>query len=206
MALDGTYDGLKASVADFLNRGDLGAVCGDFIRLAEGQINTRLKVRRMIIRASTTVVSEFCQLPSDFNGPLSVALSTGEVLDCMAADALTETKRCSGGLTGGTPRAYAVVGSQFQFWPAPADGTEVDLTYYAKLPALSADNPTNWLLTDRPDVYLYGALLQSAPYLQDDARLSVWAELFTTLVADLQLADAHESQGARLTPRASQVA
>ena len=35
MALDGTYAGLKASVADWLNRADLTAVVPDFITLAE---------------------------------------------------------------------------------------------------------------------------------------------------------------------------
>ena len=38
MALDGTYIGLKASVADFLNRADLTASIPDFIALAEAQM------------------------------------------------------------------------------------------------------------------------------------------------------------------------
>ena len=38
MALDGTYGGLKTSVADFLNRGDLASAIPDFITLAEAQI------------------------------------------------------------------------------------------------------------------------------------------------------------------------
>ena len=35
-----------------------------------------------------------------------------------------------------------------------------------------------WLLLDAPDVYLYGTLIQSAPYLQDDARTQTWAALY----------------------------
>jgi hypothetical protein len=45
------------------------------------------------------------------------------------------------------------------------------------------------LLTAAPDVYLYGALLQAAPYLKDDARISTWATLYTSAMEDLQVAD-----------------
>ncbi len=118
MALDGTYDGLKASIVDWLMRGDLAAQAPDFISLAEAQINSRLRVRRMVARASAIVDSEFCKLPDDFAGPLTIVLPDGTDLDCLAADALLQAKRRSG-LKAGNPRGYSVVGEQFQFWPAP---------------------------------------------------------------------------------------
>lgn len=205
MALDGTYAGLRASVADFLNRGDLAAAIPDFITLAEAQINRRLRVRRMIGRSSAMVSAEFADTPDDFLGPISAVLGDNSVLDCVSVDAMAAMKCAGGSAPSGTPFAYALVGAQLQFFPAPATSTRVDLTYYARPPALAAAG-SNWLLSDCPDVYLYGALLQSAPYLQDDARLSTWANLFTTLLDDLQKADGQEVYGARLTPRASQVA
>jgi hypothetical protein len=48
---------------------------------------------------------------------------------------------------------------------------------------------TNWLLTSSPDIYLYGALLQAAPYLQDDARIQTWATLYERALNDLRTAD-----------------
>jgi len=57
--LDGTYAGLKASVADWLNRADLAAVVPDFIALAEGQMNRRLRVRRMVAAATAQVSAEY---------------------------------------------------------------------------------------------------------------------------------------------------
>ncbi len=36
----------------------------------------------------------------------------------------------------------------------------------------------NWLITEEPDVYRYGSLVHSAPYLADDARTAVWAQIF----------------------------
>lgn len=206
MALDGTYAGLKASVADFLNRSDLTAAIPDFVAMAEAQINRRLRVRRMIGRSNALVSTEFADTPDDFLGPISASLGDDAVLDCVSVDAIAAIKRDGGSASaGGRPLVYAVVGGQLQFHPAPSTATEIALTYYAKPPALAAVG-ANWLLTDCPDVYLYGALLQSAPYLQDDARLATWANLFTTLLDDLQKADGHEVYGARLTPLASQVA
>ena len=44
-------------------------------------------------------------------------------------------------------------------------------------------------MNSSPDIYLYGSLLQSAPYLVDDARIPVWASMYQKLVKDLEIAD-----------------
>ena len=46
--------------------------------------------------------------------------------------------------------------------------------------ALSADNPTNELLSRHPDLYLYGAMLQLALWTQDDAMQGVYSNLFVS--------------------------
>tara|TARA_R110002153_G_scaffold98295_1_gene233308 strand:- start:1224 stop:2132 length:909 start_codon:yes stop_codon:yes gene_type:complete len=53
--------------------------------------------------------------------------------------------------------------------------------------------PTNWLLSAAPDVYLYGSLLQSAPYLANDERIGVWAQLYSAAVLRLN----EESESAK---------
>lgn len=55
--------------------------------------------------------------------------------------------------------------------------------------SLSSINPTNWLLTADPDVYLYGALLEAQPYLQDDARIATWAQIFEKVLSDIRVPD-----------------
>jgi hypothetical protein len=55
------------------------------------------------------------------------------------------------------------------------------MIYRQNVPAL-ASNSTNWLLLAAPDIYLYGALLEAAPYLQNDDRIQTWgAGLATAL-------------------------
>ena len=91
---------------------------------------------------------------------------------------------------GGKPQCYTHVGDEIQVYPVP-DSTSytAELVYYAKIPPLSDSNTSNWLLAAHPDIYLYGALMQSAPYLVDDQRLGVWAGLYQKGIDDLTISD-----------------
>lgn len=57
---------------------------------------------------------------------------------------------------------------------------------YKDFAALSNQNSSNWILSNYPDVYLYGALLEAAPYLMEDARVGVWGELYAIAVKTLK--------------------
>ena len=71
--------------------------------------------------------------------------------------------------------------------------------------ALSDSAETNWLLTHHPDIYLYGALLHSAPFLQEDARAQTWAALYKSAVERVNDASSKSTasgSGLRLNIRA----
>jgi hypothetical protein len=103
----------------------------------------------------------------------------------------------------GRPQFFGVVGTEFRFVPTPDSAYTAEIVYFAKLNKLSASVATNFLLTSSPDIYLYGALLQAAPYLQDDARMQVWATLYERALTDLQVADDRGStSGGNLLTRA----
>ena len=206
MALDGTYSGLQASVADFLNRADLTAVIPDFIALAEAQISRRLvmmgPVRRMMGRSDASITSEFASVPTDFMGARAFYLTGGSgricELDYCDPEEINNRKQHITAASG-CPRVFSVVGGEFQFFPAPSSSFAAELTYWKRIPALSDAAPTNWLLTINPDAYLYGALLQAAPYLKDDARIQVWEPAFETILGDIVASDKMERTAARLS-------
>ena len=75
MALS-TYDELKASIADFLNRDDLTSVIPDFIKLAETGMNREVRHWRMEKRATAQLDSQYTALPSDFLEPIRMSLNT----------------------------------------------------------------------------------------------------------------------------------
>ena len=185
-----TYTGLKASIADWLNRTDLTAEIPDFISLAEAQMERTLRTRQMIVRANASFNVEYGATPADFLEVKSFKLTGTNPptpLSFMTIDALdAESTKFT---ASGRPRFFGVVGTQFRLVPTPDSNYVTELIYYAKLSKLSSSVATNFLLDSSPDAYLYGSLLQAAPYLQDDARIQTWATLYERALNDLQVAD-----------------
>jgi hypothetical protein len=203
MALS-TYAELKASVADWLNRSDLTSAITDFVSLAESQMERDLRTRQMIVRANAYINTEYSALPSDYLEAKSFKLTGTNPISPLvfqsinAMDDLLVNYSASG-----QPKYFCVIGGQIRVVPTPDTSYLSELIYYAKLSRLSNANTTNWLLTLSPDVYLYGSLLQAAPYLQDDARIQVWAGLYQKGIEALNLADERGSMtGGALKARA----
>lgn len=189
-----TFSELKTAVADFLDRDDLSSSVGNFIALGEANIARDIRHWRMITKTTLTVDAQYEDLPADWLETirLSFSSSNGRKVELGSLAEIMENRERTDNATG-TPQLYAHVGSQLEFWPTPDGSYSAELLYYAKVPALSDAAPTNWLLTYHPDVYLYGALVHTAPYLQEDARVQVWAALYATAAQKLN----EESNAAR---------
>lgn len=200
-----TYSDLTASIANWLRRDDLTAVIPDFITLAEAQINRRLRVRRMVTHAALTIDAEFVDVPDDYAGAKTIEVASSPVRDLQYVTteqmALLQTQTNP----GGPPSCYTVVGSEFRFYP-PSFPYDASVTYWQRVPALSEAAPANWLLLTSPDIYLYGALLQSAPYLRADPRIDTWSSLYLAALDDLTRTDQVEDSGSSLVSIPSTVA
>jgi hypothetical protein len=85
----------------------------------------------------------------------------------------------------GLPAYFTIAGLFLEVERAPDTAYTAEISYYSKIPALTSLNPTNWLLQRHPDAYLYGALLQSAPYLKDDERIQVWQNLYENIIQEI---------------------
>ena len=183
-----TYTELKASIADFLNRDDLTTVIPDFITLAEAQINRDVRHWKMEVRSSgqQDAADEYIQIPSDWLETIRLHITdnTTSVVNLISRDAMAD-KRQKALDASGTPIYYTHADAQFQLYPTPSAETNFELLYYQKTTALSGSNADNWLLTEAPDVYLYGALIHSAPYLAEDERVAIWAQMYSAAVARL---------------------
>jgi hypothetical protein len=57
---------------------------------------------------------------------------------------------------------------------------------------------SNWILRDHPDAYLYGALLQAAPFLRDDERIAVWGGLFERAIDGINKHEFRRQSGGNL--------
>lgn len=187
------YGALKAAVAGWLRRTDLTEQIPDFIALAEAQMNRRVRARRKILRASSTIDAEFMGLPDDFAGVRTFRAGTG-TLACITPEQMAQLKD-GAAAAAGEPTRYAIVGGEFEFDRVPAAPLDCEIAYAQAIPALSDTAPTNWVLQACPDAYLYGALLQAAAYLKADERIETWAQLFATAIDDLNAQSLAESHG-----------
>ena len=184
-----TYAELKTAIADWLNRDDLTSVIPTFISLAEAQFNRSIRHRKMVTRADATLDTPYFAVPNDWLQTIRFQLNTNPVTPLLFVtpeQALEESQVYS---ASQQPLFYTTVGQQFQVVPTPDGDYDAELLYYAKIPALSDSNTTNWLLIESPDIYLYAALVQSAPYIKEDERLPTWAAVYQKLLDDMTLAD-----------------
>ena len=170
-----TYAELQTAVSNWLARDDLSAIIVDFISLAESRLWKELRTRDMVGRSTSSVSTQYTELPSDFIAQRSIKIGDN-VLNYMTPERLEMSYASD---QTGTPTAFTVIGNEYQFAPMPDTTYTVEISYYKRPAALSDTNTTSWLLTNSPELYLYGALLEAAPYLRDDARVQLWATGFS---------------------------
>ena len=91
--------------------------------------------------------------------------------------------------TSGKPYFFTVEGEYIRFDREVDDDYQVKVFYYKKFTALSGGSDTNWLLTNSPGVYLYGALIEAMPFTRNDKRMELWYQAFTAAINGLVKAD-----------------
>jgi len=166
MSLD-TYTGLKASIASTLNKTNLTASIPDFITLAEAVMAREItSIGRVDNYADVEIGEDGWRLPCSADEIASVTYA-GNPLTYLSPDRVGE-------VVSTNPGFYTVDGQVLRL--APTGTVTIRLT--KSFCPLSASVPYNWLLREHPDVYLYGALLQAAPFLRDDERIPVWRSFF----------------------------
>ena len=180
-----TYAELQTSIADFLNRDDLTPVIPTFIALAEAQMDRDIRHWRQEKRVEATLDEQYENLPTDFMEWQDVSLSDGTALQLISMADMQARKGRS--QEAGKPLYFRSTADQLEFYPAPDQSYTLSLQYYARTPALTDADPTNWILQYAPDVYLYGSLAHSAPDLKDDARIQIWAALYQNAIESMRL-------------------
>lgn len=179
----GNYNQLVLEIQDWLfGRDDIIAKAASLVRLTEAKLNRTLKCRQMEQRSTTTVdlssdEPEYVSLPEDFHSMRRVRLKnvTGKPRLKFATGAQMDDLRERANDQPGTPVWFTVVGNEMEICPTPNFVFTIEMVYRKYIPALDNDNQTNWLLDMAPDAYLYGALMEAAPYLHEDERIAVWA-------------------------------
>ena len=185
-----TYSELQTAAANWLDRDDLTNRITEFISLAEATFNRVLRLRAMETTAADTTPSGSKEepLPTNYLQMREIHLTTSPIVS-LAYITPEIMYRIRAGSTTGKPNSYSILGENLLFGPTPDSAYTYSITYYKAFTALSDSSPTNWLLTNAPDLYLYGTLLQAEPFLMNDERVALWERAVRQIIGDLQLQD-----------------
>lgn len=186
MAID-TYSALKTAIGTWLARSGDSSItgnAGDFIALLEARLNRwqpPLRVAEVDTTLTGTPGSRSLTLPSDFREPIALFRTTGGIYEPMRPFIAG-----SGPLAveSGTPQAWAINGATIDLDCPEAQADTFTLRYRQKF-ALSDDTPTNWLLTEHPDAYLFGSLVEALAFMKTADQASSWNGRFTAAMEEI---------------------
>lgn len=203
MATITDYSGLISAAAEYLGRENdttLVERIPTFIQFFEAKMNRELSIPQMEKRSTTSVDTlsaepEFITLPSDFQTMRTVRLSgvAGKPRLSFMSQTQIEDFRYSTDNVPGQPVYFGIMSDELELAPTPNQNYTLEMIYRALVPPLSESNTTNWLLTLAPDLYMYGTLLESAPYMKEDERISTWSAGFSMALDGLNTIGARQS-------------
>jgi hypothetical protein len=193
---------LKTAIADWIDRSDLTGAIPDFIALAQQKIVRGfgtdkfqvepLRIDAMIQSADLTPSDGTAAKPTGFLEARRIYVNSTpkdivEYLppeDFWGRDIVNDS---------GYPDFFTIEGSNFVFGPS-GNGYTLKLLYYKDFDALSADDDTNWLLTNYSHIYLSGALAEAYAYIEEPMMSQHWEGQFVQGMLGLQASSDRESR------------
>lgn len=159
------YTDLKTAVANWMARSDVSGEAGDFIMLAEARLNRELPTVETDVTLTGTIDSRRIDISAQ-NCVEPIALFLAET----GADEVEIQRQADGTFpylsTSGRPTIWSVDGTNIDF-DRPLDAAYPFRFRLRQKFSLSDSAPTNWLLTNHPDLYLASALIWGGVFIKD---------------------------------------
>lgn len=188
---------LQAAVANWLNRGDLTARIPDFIELGDARIRRDqewdLRVYSLETGNPLAYSGQGMALPAKVRRVKDLWPTAGTNLKPLDQVTLAELRtRADSNLDAvGTPQLFAIVPPRdpqttpprLFLWPQPSAPYSFDFLYINDFGKL-VDGATD-LFSFAPDIYLWAALAESAPFLKHDERAATWEAKYEAALAAL---------------------
>lgn len=157
---------LKAAVVHWMARADLTGEASDFIALAEARLNRELDPVRMDATLAGKVGERLIDISAlACDHPVSLFLARP------GQNEVELTPKASGTFpllaVAGSPRFWAREGEAIGFERALDQDYSFRL-HFSQLHRLSESAPTNWLLTNHPDLYLAAVLVWGGLFIRDN--------------------------------------
>lgn len=193
MAKVTNYGTLKQAVMDWLARADIAPYVDQLVQFAEVEIynDPELRLRQMETHFEGFVDCEGrMALPTRYLELKHAYLdrSPRVFLERAEPEFIFETygTRFAGRIQDesgfayaeGVPKYIAREGDTFIFGPYPVEPMTVKGIYLQRFREFENETDTNWILTNHPDLFLYGTLRQAEPFIKNDSRLMMWDKMY----------------------------
>lgn len=184
-----SYDNLKTNIADYLARSDLNDKIPMFVALAEKRLNRDLRLRQTLQQSTYNLESGFqVPTPSDFLEMKDIHIDANPIIN-LNFKTVSQFYRLDNVSGNGVPVNYTLVSNNFVLAPRPTGSSTINMTYYKIPKVLSDTNQSNEYLDVCPDLLLYASLVESAPFLMNDERLTTWEALYTRGLTSITKSD-----------------
>jgi hypothetical protein len=175
----------------YLHRGDITALIPDWIKIAESRINRKLRILQQETDATlaATIGSRLMAQPTRFGSPVALWLTTYQPrieLRYRTPSDIPVTE------FNGSSDYYTVDGDNIATENPADQAYAYTLRYWTKFDL--ATTLTNTVLTNYPDIYIYGALVASVAWTQDMTQLQFWAQQRDEAMAEA-MADTRKTKG-----------
>lgn len=177
------YSGLKQAILNYTDRPQLADNTATFIELAEAFLRTKVYSQEVkTVELSAEEGQEGVVLPSDYgilaSNPYYSFQGNELSLNLLPSSQMSDQYNSEIGYA----THYNIIGNKIIFYPNISE--KVKIRYYTKLPSLSENNLTNFLLIDNPDVYMYASLVQANIFIDDKAGQVKYERLLTKSLMD----------------------
>jgi len=191
-----TYSELQTAVGTYLDDTSLSSLIPDWITMAESRINRDMSSLRTSLSTAVltgTIDLTYIALPADFVEVREVLLTTDGASDRLVPFVVGTIDYRE---TSGTPKMYGIVASQVQF-DCPLDQAHTFNMLYRVKWELSDGSPTNWILTNHPDLYLAATLVEAYAFRGNETAALRWEQRYRMAAEEI---DRNESRNLAIAP------
>jgi hypothetical protein len=177
-----TYSELQSEIAAWLHRANLTDRIPVFIQLAEERIKKLLRVREMLSEQSLAVTADNAEvaLPARFIQMRSLRISGSNADEVLTYQPMAALQNIDP--NAGTPKYHSYNDDALFLSPTPSSDQTLIADCFVMPAALSAEAPTNSLLTAYPSIYLQGGLREGFLYTRNREQAAQAEQLFMQAV------------------------
>lgn len=209
MAAALTYSSLLTDVLAYAERTDdslLNAQLPRLVMLAENRVATDLKVRGSlkVVTGSFEVLGVKVPKPTFWRDTVSfqVTGTDGRKFNLFPRTYEYCRNYWPDSSMGGTPRFYADYGfDHYLVVPPPSTALGFELTYHTRLDPLDADNQTNWVTVNAPQLLFYALMTEVQMYLKNEDKIAMWGNMYKDSIDGLSKEDSGRRDDSTTVPK-----